>query len=302
MLLAAGEGSRLGIPKAVVELGGRRLADRGAQLLRDGGAAPVLVVTGAGNGVGRAVALEAIRRGAKVAGVDISQAGLDETAKLAGPVDRFSTHALDITDKSAVDALPEQVRARFGEVDGLVHLAAIIHPFLRVKDLDDATIERVINVNWWGTVYLDRAFLPVLLERPEGHIVNTSSMGGFIPVPGQTIYGASKAAVKLFTEGLYAECRGTRVHVTVVMPGGMSTNMPANSGVTVDIDPAKAAELAKNLTTPEGAANAILDGMEKNAYRVLVGRDAKLMDILYRVYPKGASNFIARQMKGLIPD
>ena len=244
----------------------------------------VLVVTGAGNGVGRAVALEAIRRGAKVAGVDISQAGLDETAKLAGPVDRFSTHALDITDKSAVDALPEQVRARFGEVDGLVHLAAIIHPFLRVKDLDDATIERVINVNWWGTVYLDRAFLPVLLERPEGHIVNTSSMGGFIPVPGQTIYGASKAAVKLFTEGLYAECRGTRVHVTV------------------DIDPAKAAELAKNLTTPEGAANAILDGMEKNAYRVLVGRDAKLMDILYRVYPKGASNFIARQMKGLIPD
>lgn len=262
----------------------------------------VLVVTGAGNGVGRAVALEAIRRGAKVAGVDISQAGLDETAKLAGPVDRFSTHALDITDKSAVDALPEQVRARFGEVDGLVHLAAIIHPFLRVKDLDDATIERVINVNWWGTVYLDRAFLPVLLERPEGHIVNTSSMGGFIPVPGQTIYGASKAAVKLFTEGLYAECRGTRVHVTVVMPGGMSTNMPANSGVTVDIDPAKAAELAKNLTTPEGAANAILDGMEKNAYHVLVGRDAKLMDILYRVYPKGASNFIARQMKGLIPD
>ena len=160
----------------------------------------------------------------------------------------------------------------------------------------------MINVNWWGTVYLDRAFLPVLLERPEGHIVNTSSMGGFIPVPGQTIYGASKAAVKLFTEGLYAECRGTRVHVTVVMPSGMSTNMPANSGVTVDIDPAKAAELAKNLTTPEGAANAILDGMEKNAYRVLVGRDAKLMDILYRVYPKGASNFIARQMKGLIPD
>ena len=261
----------------------------------------VLVVTGAGNGVGRAVALEAIRRGAKVAGVDISQAGLDETATLANAVDRFSTHALDITDKAAVNALPEQVAARFGSVDGLVHLAAIIHPLLRVKDLDDATIERVINVNWWGTVYLDRAFLPVLLERPEGHIVNTSSMGGFIPVPGQTIYGASKAAVKLLTEALYAECRGTRVHVTVVMPGGMATNMPANSGVTVALpEGADVERLARNLTTPESAANQILDGMERNAYRVLVGRDAKLMDLLYRIYPKGASNFIARQMKGLL--
>jgi NAD(P)-dependent dehydrogenase (short-subunit alcohol dehydrogenase family) len=265
-------------------------------------AGKVLVVTGGGNGVGRAVTLEALRRGARVAAVDISQAGLDETATLADAGDRLATYVLDITDKAAVAALPGEVATRFGAVDGLVHLAAIIHPFLRVKDLDDATIERVINVNWWGTLYLDRAFLPVLLARPEGHIVNTSSMGGFIPVPGQTIYGASKAAVKLLTEALYAECRGTKVHMTVVIPGGMSTNMPGNSGVSVNVDPAKAAELAKNLTTPEQAANAILDGMEKDAYRVLIGRDAKLMDVLYRVYPKGAANFIARQMKGLIPD
>ena len=170
-----------------------------------------------------------------------------------------------------------------------------------MKDLDDATIDRVIGVNWWGTLNLNRAFLPVLLERPEGHIVNTSSMGGFIPVPGQTIYGASKAAVKLLTEALYAECRGTRVHVTVVIPGGMSTNMPANSGVTIALPAgADVEKLAKNLTTPEQAANAILDGMEKNAYRVLIGRDAKLMDVLYRVYPKGAAGFIARQMKSLL--
>ena len=139
-------------------------------------------------------------------------------------------------------ACPRQVASAHGNVDGLIHLAAIIQPFEKVKDLDDAVIERVINVNWWGTLYLDRAFLPVLLERPEGHIVNTSSMGGFIPVPGQTIYGASKAAVKLLTEALYAECRGTPVRMTVVMPGGMATNMPANSGVSVSVDPAKAAE------------------------------------------------------------
>ena len=266
-------------------------------------AGKVLVVTGGGNGVGRAVTFEALRRGARVAAVDISQAGLDETAKLADAGDRLATYVLDITDKAAVAALPAEVATRFGAVDGLIHLAAIIQPFERVKDLDDAVIERVINVNWWGTLYLDRAFLPVLLARPEGHIVNTSSMGGFIPVPGQTIYGASKAAVKLLTEALYAECRGTKVHMTVVMPGGMATNMPANSGVSVAVpEGADVEKLAKNLTTPDSAASQILDGMEKNAYRVLIGRDAKLMDVLYRVYPKGAAGFIARQMKGLIPD
>lgn len=262
----------------------------------------VLVVTGAGNGVGREVALEALRRGARVAGVDVSEAGLDETAGLAAAGDRFSTHRVDITDKAAVAALPGDVAGRHGQVDGLVHLAAIIQPFVKVKDLEDDQIERVINVNWWGTLYLNRALLPVLLERPEGHIVNTSSMGGFIPVPGQTIYGASKAAVKLLTEALHAECRGTRVHVTVVIPGGMSTNMPANSGVTVALpEGADVEKLARNLTTPQQAANAILDGMERNAYRVLIGRDAKLMDVFYRVNPKGAAALIARQMKSLIP-
>jgi len=260
----------------------------------------VLVVTGAGNGVGRAVTLEALRRGARVAAVDISDAGLRETSDLAVAGEHLSTHRVDVTDRAAVAALPAAVLERFGSVDGLVHLAAIIQPFEKVKDLEDATIERVMNVNWWGTVNLDRAFLPVLLERPEACLVNTSSMGGFIPVPGQTIYGASKAAVKLLTEGLRAECRGTRVHVTVVIPGGMATNMPANSGVEISVDPERAAKLASNLTSPDKAASAILAGIERNAYRVLIGRDAKLMDLLYRVNPSGAASFIARQMRGLV--
>jgi short-subunit dehydrogenase len=207
---------------------------------------------------------------------------------------------LDITDRAAVGALPGEVASIHGQVDGLIHLAAIIQPFVRVKDLDDATIERVVNVNLWGTLNLDRAFLPVLLERPTAHLVNTASMGGFIPVPGQSIYGATKAAVKLLTEALHAECRGTPVRVTVVIPGGMATNMPANSGVSIDVDPEQAAKMAKRLATPEQAANAILDGMAKNAYRVLIGQDARLMDLLYRVNPSGAAAFIARQMRGLL--
>ena len=260
----------------------------------------VIAVTGGGNGVGRAVALEALRRGARVAAVDISQAGLDETVALAAAGDRLTTHVVDITDRAAVAALPADVAARHGSVDGLVHCAAIIQPFVKVKDLDDAAIQRVFDVNWWGTLHLDRAFLPVLLERPEAHIVNVSSMGGFIPVPGQTIYGASKAAVKLLTEALRAECRGTPVRVTVVIPGGMATNMPANSGVSVAIDPEQAAKMSKRLTTPESAAKQILDGMAKDAYRVLIGQDARMMDLLYRVNPSGAAGFIARQMRGLL--
>jgi short-subunit dehydrogenase len=110
---------------------------------------------------------------------------------------------------------------------------------VKIKDLDYAAIERVFAVNWWGTLYVTKTFLPLLLARSEGHIVNVSSMGGLLPVPGQTIYGALKAAVKLFTEGLHSECAGTNVHVTVVFPGAVATNITANSGVEIRIDKPK---------------------------------------------------------------
>ena len=260
----------------------------------------VVVITGAGSGMGREVALEALRRGARVAAVDINEATLSETVALAGAGDRLSTHVVDITDRAAVEALPAAVTARFGAVDGLIHCAGIIQPFVRLKDLEYAAIDRVFNVNWWGTLYLDKTFLPILLGRPEGHIVNVSSMGGFLPVPGQTVYGASKAAVKLLTEGLNSECAGTNVHVTVVFPGAVATNITTNSGVDIPIDPAQAEAAARRTLAADKAARIILDGMERNAYRVMVGSDAKLMDRLYRLNPRRAAGFIGRQMKGLL--
>ncbi len=133
-------------------------------------------------------------------------------------------------------ALPAEVAAHHGAVDGVVDCAGIIQPFVRLKDLEDPAIERVFAVNWYGTFNVTRALLPVFLARPVGHIVNVSSMGGFLPVPGQTIYGASKAAVKLLTEGLHAECGGTRVRVTVVFPGAVAANITSNSGVDTPID------------------------------------------------------------------
>lgn len=264
----------------------------------------VLVVTGAGSGIGRAVALEALRRGARVAAVDVNPATLEETATLAAAGDRLSTHVADISDRAAVEALPEAVIGHHGQVDGIVHCAGIIQPFVRLQELDYAAIDRVFAVNWYGTLYLTKTFLPILLDRPRGHIVNVSSMGGFLPVPGQTIYGASKAAVKLLTEGLHSECRGTRVRVTVVFPGAVATNITENSGVdapTGGMDPEQVEKMRSRTLSADRAAAIILDGMEKNAYRVLVGNDAKFMDTIYRLHPRRAAGFIAKQMKALLP-
>ncbi len=260
----------------------------------------VIVVTGAASGIGREVALEALRRGARVAAADLNAETLAETAALADAGERLSTHVLNVADQAAVAALPAEVEAKHGAVDGLIHCAGIIQPFVPVKDLDDAAIERVFAVNWWGTLYLTRAFLPRFLGRPEGHIVNVSSMGGFLPVPGQTIYGASKAAVKLFTEGLHSECRDTNVRVTVVFPGAVGTNITTNSGVDIPIAGADVEARARKVTPADQAARLILDGMARDAYRVMVGGDAKLMDRLYRLAPARAAGFIAKQMGDLL--
>ncbi|HEY3336333.1 MAG TPA: SDR family oxidoreductase [Candidatus Limnocylindrales bacterium] len=261
-------------------------------------AGKVVVVTGAGSGMGREIVLELVRRGARVAAVDINEATLGETAALAGAGDALGTFVVNIADRAAVEALAPAVVERFGAVDGIINCAGIIQPFVRLQDLDYAAIERVFGVNWWGTLYMTKTFLPQLLERPTAHIVNVSSMGGFLPVPGQTVYGASKAAVKLLTEGLNSECRGTRVRVTVVFPGAVATNITANSGVAI---PAMAGGGKQPSVRPADlAARDILDGMERNAFRVLVGRDAVMMDALYRLWPRRAAGFIATQMKGLL--
>lgn len=258
----------------------------------------VIVVTGAGSGMGREVALELLRRGASVAAADVNPDTLSETASLAGPGAAISTQVLDITDRAAVEALPDAVAERFGHVDGLVHCAGIIQPFVRLAELSYQQIDRVMGVNWSGTLYLTKAFLPVLLARPEAHIVNVSSMGGFLPVPGQTVYGASKAAVKLMTEGLHSELRGTSVHVTVVFPGAVATNITHNSGVAIPDAPSDGKQ--HKMLTATAAAHQIVEGMAKNRFRVLVGSDASFLDKLYRLAPGFAAGFIAKQMKDLL--
>lgn len=264
----------------------------------------VIVVTGGGNGIGRELTLNLLSKGARVAAVDINESALQETAKLAGnKQDKLSTHVVNITNKDTVEALPEQIIASHGAVDGLINNAGIIQPFVRINDLDYAAIDRVMTVNFYGTLYMTKAFLPYLLNRPEAHIANISSMGGFLPVPGQSIYGAAKAAVKLFTEGLHSELLNTNVRVTVVFPGAVGTNIAANSGVTLSPSPAKGSRpRSYKSLAPSKAAQIIIDGIEQDRYRILVGSDSALMDILYRISPERAANYIFKQMRSLLPE
>jgi len=266
----------------------------------------VIVVTGAGSGIGRELALCLVSKGALVAGVDLNAASLDETAILAiHNKHSFRGFVVNVADRQAVDALPEQVIAEFGKVDGIINNAGIIQPFLRLNELDYSIIERVMNVNFYGTLFVTKAFLPHLLNRPEAQIVNLSSMGGFVPVPGQTIYCAAKAAVKLMTEGLTAELAHTSVHVTVVCPGAVASNIRANSGLKGPTIP-EANGAATTMPAPKAlpaskAAAIIVRGIEEGKSHLFVGKDAAFMDKFYRLSPSFAARTIARKMRALLP-
>jgi len=261
----------------------------------------VIVVTGAGSGMGRELVLALLRKGARVAAVDLNEETLKETIALAGQNgDKVSSHMVNVSDRQAVEALPSAVIAAHGAVDGIINNAGIIQPFVRLNDLQYDAIERVLNVNLYGVIYMTKAFLPHLLTRPVAHIANVSSMGGFFPVPGQTVYGASKAAVKLMTEGLYAELLETNVRVTIVFPGAIATNITQNSGVAIERPAADDAEQSFPMTSAEDAAEIIIDGMERDRFQVYVGRDAKMMNLFYRFNPKRATQFMYSRMKELL--
>lgn len=263
----------------------------------------IILVTGAGSGIGRELVLALLEKGAKVAAVDIHEDTLKELKESVGEKGKYlSTHVADISNKAAVENLPKEIIEKQGNIDGIINCAGIIQPFVRVNDLDYDAISRVMNVNFFGTLYMVKSFLPYLLKRPEAYIINVSSMGGFLPVPGQSVYGASKAAVKLLTEGLYAELKETNVHVSVVFPGATATNITKNSGLDdskLQGDDSKTQSF-KMLPASE-AARLIIQGIEKNKLQIFLGKDSNLMNILYRLNPVFATNLIAKQMKSLLP-
>lgn len=254
------------------------------------------LVTGAGNGMGREVALELLKRGAKVLAVDINEEFLNETRLLAGTTaEGLTTVKLDITDRPAAQALADSNR----DLDGLVNVAGIIQPFVKVNDLGFEAVDRVMNINFFGPLNLIKAFLPGLLTRPQAHILNVSSMGSYAPVPGQTLYGASKAALNLLTEGLRSELSETNLKLTLVWPGAIGTNISKNSGVSVpgaeNMDSSK-----MKVTSAVEAGRMMVDAIEQGQKRIYIGGDAKFMGRLSKWSQDTAAKLIYKNLKSLL--
>ena len=256
----------------------------------------VFVVTGAGSGMGRELTLELIRRGAQVAAVDIRADALAETKSLAG--ENVETFPLDVTDPAAVAALPDRVLQQFASIDGLINNAGIIQPFVKIAELSLNDANRVVAVNFIGPLMLIKAFLPILVSRPEAHIVNVSSMGAYAPVPGQSVYGASKAAIAQLSDGLRSELQRTHIGVTTVYPGAINTNIAANSGIKVPAT--SASKMAIKTTDAKEAAKKMVAGIESERDQILIGADSKSLKLLNRINPKLAAWLIYRNMRELL--
>ena len=249
----------------------------------------VVAITGAGSGIGRALAVHSAALGAVLALSDWDEAGLDETARLVGDrTDRVvRTDRLDVRDRQAVQDYADSVRGELGRVNVIVNNAGVtlLGGFEEV-DLED--FRWVVDVDFWGVVHGTKAFLPHLIESGDGHVVNISSLFGLMGMPGQTAYNSAKFAVRGFTEALRQEMLVDRrpVQVTCVHPGGVRTDIVRNARTTASQDRAEAArrfDTSLARTTPERAAEIIAAGVLANKPRVLVGTDAKVLDLLVRL-------------------
>lgn len=258
----------------------------------------VIMVTGGGNGLGRELVLYLLRKGSRVVAVDINSAGLKETERLAGEdVDALKTTVADITSEAAMKVVLKNIEYQFKGLDGVINNAGIIQPFKTINDIDPDSINRIFKINFMGTLNIIKLFLPGLLKQQEAHIVNVSSMGGFLPVAGQAIYGASKAAVKILSEGLASELSKTNVGVTTVFPGAMYTNIKANSGLEADAGAGPEGHSKDAAFSPAKAAEMIVKAIEQNKSRLYIGKDSKTMNFIYRLYPDLATNFIYNQIR-----
>jgi short-subunit dehydrogenase len=263
----------------------------------------VAAVTGAASGIGRALALELAARGCDLALADRDEAGLQAVAAeiAKNPSRKVSVHRVDVAEPKQIEDFAQGALAAHPGLNILVNNAgvALLGQF---NEVDQAQMDWLMNINFWGVVHATRAFLPHLSRQREAHIVNLSSLFGLIAPPGQTAYAAAKFAVRGFSESLRHELQmaASPVRLSVVHPGGVSTNIVRNSRMGVGVtDNARRAETIERFdtvakTTPAAAAQRIIAGIEKNAPRILIGNDARMMDLLQRVLPGTYWSVLAR--------
>ena len=260
------------------------------------------VVTGAGSGIGRALAQQLAATHSGLALTDIDEAGLQQTVRsLEKKGALITAHVLDVADEKAMCLFAKDVRKKHGRVTLLINNAGVaLEGTFEEISLDD--FRWLMNINFWGTVYGVTYFLPVLKREERAHIVNLSSVFGLIAPPGQPAYSASKFAVRGFTECLRHELEGTPVRVSCVHPAGVRTAIARRARVGAGVtrtgreeDVARFEKLFR--TSPEDAASRILRGVERSELRILIGSDAYKIDILQRLRPGTYWKTLSRKLK-----
>ncbi|MGW4092777.1 SDR family NAD(P)-dependent oxidoreductase [Nocardia sp. NPDC004750] len=266
----------------------------------------VCVITGAGSGIGRALAVNLARRGAKLALSDIDVDGLNETVRRCEQLGaEVKSDRLNVVEREAVILYADAVKAHFGTVHQVYNNAGIAHHGEVIRS-EYKDFERVMDVDFWGVVNGTKAFLPMVIESGDGHVVNVSSLFGLIAIPGQSAYNAAKFAVRGFTESLRQEMLVARhpVKVTCVHPGGIKTAVARNATYAEGIDAKSAATMFDRklaIHTPEMAAQTIVEGVRKGHGRVLIGWEAKLLDLFVRVTASGYQRIAANVERRFLP-
>jgi len=268
----------------------------------------VAVITGAGSGMGRYLAVLLAKDGADVCVCDVNEETLQETVEMLRKYNvSVSSHLLDVSDKEAIEALPGKVIDQHGKVDMVFNNAGVTTG-THFKDMDENNWDWVMGINFDGVINSTRAFIPHMVDSPEAAIVNTSSIFGMVAVPGQTVYHATKFAVRGFTESLAMEMKETNPNLQIhcVHPGHIGTNIAADARFDEENFNQEETQASNSIFTrnapksqkemgdmfreggmhPSKAAEIILNGVKKNKTRIFIGLDAKLLDLSQRIFPK----------------
>jgi NAD(P)-dependent dehydrogenase (short-subunit alcohol dehydrogenase family) len=269
------------------------------------------IVTGAASGIGRALAIRLAEEGARGILVDLNEQGLEETRQRVEEAEgEANPYRVDVSDRRAVEEFGEAVIRDHGAVDILINNAGVLLADASVEATRYEDLSWILDTNLWGTIHMTKTFLPHLRTRPEAHIVNMSSMLGLMAYPLQAGYCTTKFAVRGFTETLRLELADTDVRVTLVLPGGVRTNLVRNAR---GVEPGQRENEERAFesvarTIPERAADQIVKGITRNKPRLLIGRDARRVDRLVRWLPGGYDRLIlakrrhSGQQRGSGPD
>jgi short-subunit dehydrogenase len=254
-----------------------------------------IIISGAGSGMGRYLSYQLAAEGAEVFITDINGQTLSETQQeIIAKGGKCKTYVVDSGSEQQIYAFKEKYLTEEKYVDVLFNNAGMALGEIEFLEVKEDHLKKIIDVNMWGVIHFTRAFLPTLISRPEAHLINTSSVFGIIGVETQVPYCTTKFAVRGFTEALRMELSNTNVVVSCVHPGGIKTNIARNGIHYKNAEKSHAQFDEVAITTAEDAARIIINGVKKNKKKILVGVDAKLIDIVARLFPVKYSSLFKR--------